>query len=56
MSDDKFLNYLKERIESIDQKVDKLLEFKWKIVGGALAVSLIVTVAVQVISLLVGRP
>ena len=39
---------LKVEIKSIDGKVDKLLEFKWRIVGGSIVVSLIITALFQI--------
>jgi hypothetical protein len=58
------LQYLKERIESIDKKgddrfdvlngkIDSLIAFKWKITGGALAISVIVTLLFQIAMVLV---
>lgn len=38
-----------KRIESIDHKVDSLLEFKWKIIGGSVALSVIAGILVQII-------
>ena len=48
MSQD-LLEYLVERVEKIDDKVDKLLQFKWQIIGGSAVLSVIVTIALQFI-------
>lgn len=40
---------LKQDIRSINEKVDKLLQFKWQIVGGATVASLVITSIVQII-------
>ena len=37
MSEEQLIQYMIKRIEDIDNKVDKLLEFKWKLYGMALA-------------------
>jgi len=42
------LEYIIQRIEKIDGKVDKLLEFKWQIIGGSAVVSVVVTFAIQI--------
>lgn len=40
---------IKEEMHDINDKVNKLLEFKWKIVGGTIVASLILTTAFQII-------
>jgi len=47
--DERLLSYLIERVEKIDSKVDKLLQFKWQIVGGSIAVSAIISGLVALI-------
>lgn len=62
MSSEKLIDYLKEDLQRLDDKVesrfdvvneklDTLLEFKWQIVGGSIVVSLVISVIVQVLSL-----
>lgn len=55
---EKLLDYLIDRIENIekkidrlDEKVDSLLHFKWQIIGGGLAISAAITLAVQIFSI-----
>ena len=51
MEDKDLLNYfIKEtnkRFDKVDQKLDQLLEFKWRVVGGAIVVSVILTLGFQ---------
>ena len=49
---EKLVEYLIARVEHIDQKVDKLLQFKWQIVGGSVVLSLVVTVLIQLAALI----
>jgi hypothetical protein len=44
------INYIKERVDRIDSKVDSLLEFKWKVVGISIAVGTVVGVAIKIVS------
>ena len=44
---DELLIYLKERIERIDRKVDKLLEWKHKTEGKVIVASLFLTLIIQ---------
>lgn len=41
------------RIDKLEDKVDKLLEFKWQIVGGTVLVSLLMTGVVQLLAVFV---
>lgn len=47
MENELLLEYLKERIEKIDEKVDRLLEFKWQIIGGSVVLSVICGILTQ---------
>jgi hypothetical protein len=40
---------LKSSHSSLHGKVDKLLEFKWQIIGGSVVISAVVGVAIQII-------
>lgn len=46
MSQD-LLEYIVQRVEKIDQKVDRLLQFKYQIIGGSAAISIVVTLMIQ---------
>lgn len=50
MSDlhDYFIEQTNTRLERIEDKVDRLLAFKWQIIGGSLFASALVTLGVQV--------
>ena len=52
MSDD-LLHYLKDRVETIDAKVDQLLAFKWQIIGGSMIASLLLTICIQIVALII---
>lgn len=45
--DTQILNMIIERIDRIEQKVDHLLEFKWKAAGIAIAVGVITAASYQ---------
>ena len=47
MPEDQLIPYLIERINRIDGKVDKLLAFKWQVVGGSIVTSIFLTLAIQ---------
>lgn len=47
-----FIEKTDARFDKIDKKLDMLLHFKWQIIGGATAVSILVTVSLQ---LFIGR-
>lgn len=38
-----------ERFDAQDQKLDSLLAFKWQVFGGALVISAMITVAIQIV-------
>jgi len=40
---------IKEDMHDINEKINKLLEFKWKIVGGTIVASLVLTTIFQII-------
>lgn len=48
MSNDKLIDYLVERVENIDKKVDQLLQFKWQIIGGSVVISAVLAIIIQV--------
>jgi len=41
-----------KRFDEIDQKIDVLLRFKWQIIGGSVILSTVITVVIQIISIL----
>lgn len=52
MNQDPLVQYLVERVEKIDEKVDRLLQFKWQIVGGSMMLSVIAAIVIQVLALI----
>lgn len=44
-----FIAQTNHRFEKLEGKVDRLLEFKWQLVGGSLTVSAVLTVAIQIV-------
>jgi tetrahydromethanopterin S-methyltransferase subunit G len=66
MSLEKIVEYIKEdsekkfeeiaaRLEKLDEKIDDILSFKWQIIGGSVVLSVIVTIAFQILSIVWGR-
>lgn len=43
---------MEKKIDTIDVKLDSLLQFKWKVIGGALTIQVIVAGAFQIIQIL----
>jgi len=43
------INYIKERVDRIDSKVDSLLEFKWRLSGAAIIIGALVGLLARVI-------
>ena len=44
---DYFITRADERFDKLELKVDKLLEFKWQIIGGSVVVSTLVSLALS---------
>jgi len=44
---DYFIKHTNERLSAIDKKMDTLIAFKWQIIGGAGAASIVVTLLIQ---------
>lgn len=57
--DKDLLLHIVEKMESdisrIDAKVDKLLEFKWQIIGGSVVASLVITGVAQFIMFVIKK-
>jgi hypothetical protein len=51
---DKLLDYLIQRVEKMDEKIDTLLRFKWQIIGASLGLSIVVTTIMQVVAIFFG--
>jgi hypothetical protein len=45
------VEYLVERVEKIDGKVDEILKFKWQMLGGGLLLTSTLTVVMQFVFL-----
>lgn len=52
---DYFIKHTDQRLARLETKIDKLLAFKWQIVGGAALLSILVTVSIQFIQMFVWR-
>ena len=52
---DRKIDKVETKLESLEEKIDALLSFKWQIVGGTLVVSFIVGVTMQIVLTLVGK-
>lgn len=53
--DKEILDLILERIRTVEAKVDRLLEFKFKVIGGTILASLVLTGIFQFILALVQR-
>jgi len=47
--ENEMVKLLWQRLDNLEKKIDTLLEFKWKIVGGTIMASLLLTGAFQLI-------
>lgn len=45
---DYFISETNDKFDKLENKVDQLLEFKWKIIGGSVGLSVIITVSFQI--------
>jgi len=45
---DYFIKHTNDRLALMDNKLDRLLAFKWQVVGGSVILSIIVTVVIQI--------
>lgn len=50
--DPKLQDYLIQRVEKIDEKVDRLLAFKWQMIGATTVVSLVITLGIQFVHII----
>lgn len=55
MSNDKIIEYIQNDLAEVKKDVKLLLQFKWQIVGGSIAVSVILTSAFQLFALILSR-
>jgi hypothetical protein len=46
---------VKDDFANVNEKIDKLLEFKFQLIGGSIVVSVIITAGFQVLSLLLKK-
>jgi hypothetical protein len=44
-----FMDATNERFDRLEDKIDVVLSFHWKIAGGAAAISAVITLAIQLI-------
>lgn len=42
-----YLESLDKRLDSLENKMDLMLEFKWRVIGGGLVISAVITLIVQ---------
>lgn len=46
------VDLINERMNRIEEKVDRILSFKWQIVGASVALSAMLTIAVQIVAII----
>lgn len=49
---DYFIEETNKKFERLEEKVDMLLEFKWQIISGAVVFSALITIVIQVLSVI----
>lgn len=47
---DELVKYLIKRIDHLEVKVDKVLQFKWQIIGGGMGISVVITLGFQILN------
>lgn len=52
---DKVVDIILDRMDKIESKLDQLLEFKWKVVGGTILASLVLTGLFQIVLAFIER-
>lgn len=52
---DYFIEKTDRRLTAIETKLDKLLQFKWQIIGGSVVLSVLLTTAFQLIVFLTDK-
>lgn len=48
---DQAFQLLMSRLEQLEEKVDRLLAFKWQIIGGSVLLSILLTAAINIAAL-----
>jgi hypothetical protein len=46
-----FIEETNRKYEKLEEKVDQLLQFKWKIIGGSVIMSVVFTIVIQATAL-----
>ena len=46
---------VKDDVRILDEKVDKILQFKWQIIGGSLVVSAFFSIAISIVLAVIGQ-
>lgn len=47
--DNQLFTMINERMNKMEEKIDKILQFKWQIVGGSFVASAVITLLAQII-------
>jgi hypothetical protein len=50
-----FIEETNKKFEKLESKVDMLLEFKWRIVAGAMVISALITISLQIGAIVFSR-
>lgn len=50
-----YIEITDKRLERIEEKVDKLLAFKWQIISGSLVLSTLAGIALQIVLAFMGK-
>lgn len=49
---DKKFDVIEERLGDLEKKMDSMLQFKWQVVGGSIAISFMVTLLFNILTIL----
>lgn len=52
---DYFIERSDKRFDKIESKLDSLIEFRWRLVGGAAAVTTVISIVIGLISLVMAQ-
>lgn len=53
--DNVVVDLINERMNRLEEKVDMILSFKWQIVGASIALSVVLTTAINVAAILISK-
>ena len=55
MMDNKIADILWSRLDKLEDKIDRLLEFKWQVIGGTILASIVLTTIFQIALVMIDK-